>query len=127
MQRLSLRAPGIRLPAARIALQTGLIGDANGPVTDVQTVTPAIRSVPLERDFRGLDQAGAEQHAITRHANDVALEPAEIRQKNFRRLLLALRPTFGDPLVPIRRLLAGARQRRIGRAPRIGPDARQIA
>ena len=46
--RCSLRAPGARPPAARIGLQAGLIGDADGGVADVQAVASTLHRGVLE-------------------------------------------------------------------------------
>ena len=48
-----------------------------------------------------LHQPRAKQHAIARHPDDIALQAAKIRQKDFDSLLFALRPAFSDKFIPI--------------------------
>src|SRR5208337_735446 len=98
----SLRASPRRRPSAGALLQPGLVGDAHRAVADLQTFAVAGDLLCQERQPRRLDEVRAGQHAIARHADDVALEAAEIRQKDLDRLLLALCPALGDPLVPER-------------------------
>ena len=74
--RRSLRTAGPRLPAARIGLQAGLIGDADGGVADVQAVTSALHRGVLEGETRLFDKPGAQQHPVAGHADDIALEAA---------------------------------------------------
>ena len=69
----SLWAPRTRGPMPRIALQPGLVGDANRLIADMQTVAAAIDGAMPERDAWLFDKAGAEKDAIARHTDDVAL------------------------------------------------------
>ena len=118
-------APGSQ--RRRIALQTRLVGDADGLVSDVQAIAPAIDALGLECELRQFDQVCAQQDAIARHADDVALQPTEVGEEYFHGLLLALRPALGHPLVPIGGFLLGARQHGIDRPVGVGPGADQVA
>jgi len=62
-------------------LQPGLVGDAHRAVADLQTVAVAGDLLCQERQPRRLDEVRAGQHAIARHADDVALETPEIRHR----------------------------------------------
>jgi hypothetical protein len=92
-------APGSQ--RRRIALQTRLVGDADGLVSDVQAIAPAIDALGMECELRRFDQARAQQDAIARHADDVALQPTEVGEEYFHGLLLALRPALGNPPVGV--------------------------
>src|SRR5438128_2578194 len=122
----SLRTSRMRPPAPHVAIEARLIGDPDRLIADTQAVPAALDGPPPERHLWRLDQPGAQQHPITGHADDVAFEAAKISEKDFDRLLLALRPALGDPLVPIRHFLLGARHHAVGRAARRRPGAHQI-
>src|SRR5271156_4928839 len=112
---ISLRTTGAGSPTAGGALQSWLIGDPDRLVADMQAVTAAIHGLVLEGHARLLDQAGSEQHPVTRHSDDVTLQSPEIGQENLDRLLLSARPALCDPLVPVGCLLLRARQSTVGR------------
>jgi hypothetical protein len=82
-------------------LKPWLIGDPDDPIPGSQFVTPAVHNTILKDDLGMLHQPRAEQHAIARHPDDIALQAAKIRQEDFDSLLFALRPAFSDKFVPI--------------------------
>src|SRR3954470_2990033 len=92
----------------------------------MQAVPAALDTRRLEGDLGLLDQPGPQQDPVAGHADDVALETAEIGQEDLDGLLFAVRPAFGDPFVPERDFLLGARERAIVRPVWLAPDANEI-
>ena len=89
-------------------VEARLVSDTDGRVVDLHQISSALDCVAGEGDARLLHQAGAEQHAITRNADDVALEPREISEEDLDCLLLAVRPSLRHPKVPVLDFLSGA-------------------
>src|ERR1700710_2550162 len=92
----------------------------------METVAAAIDGPVLKGDLGPLHEAGPQQHTVSRHAHDVALEAAKVGEEDLNGLLLALAPAFGDPLVPVGDLLLRAGEGAIGGTGRGGPDANEV-
>ena len=114
------------VPVFLVGVQAGLAGDADRAIVHAHRVMAALHGAVREGDLGLLDQPGAQQHAIARHADDVALEAAEIGEEDFDRLPLALGPAFRNPLVPGRDFVARSRAKVIGRRRRVRPGSDQI-
>src|ERR1700677_248602 len=121
-----LRAAARAMPDACFRLQARLRGDDDDPVSGPQFVAAAVDCVLFGRDARFGDDAGAQEHPVTGHAGDVALQPAKIIEEDFVRLPLALGPAFSDIFVPVLDLLLGAWQDSIGRPAGLLPRPHEI-
>ena len=100
--------------------------DPHDAVAGAQLGAAAVHGAVFENDFRIFNDARPQKDAIPRHADDIPLKPSEIRKENLDSLLFALRPAFGDELVPKCRLVFGSRQHGLGRAMRPAPIPNQI-